>query len=62
LDSEGVELGGEVGELWAFYGCGGHEIILNLCGLGGLWGGMSILRNEVLQSLDSHKAIDSVRE
>ena len=46
--AEVVELGGEVGKLGAFGGCGGHEIILNLLWLGGLWCGMSILREEFL--------------
>jgi hypothetical protein len=40
-------------ELRAFDGCGGHrnnrkpfEIIVNLCGPGSLWGGMSILQKK----------------
>jgi hypothetical protein len=46
--AEVVELGGEMGKLGAFGGCGGHEIILNLLWVGGLWCGMSILRSERL--------------
>jgi hypothetical protein len=38
-----VELGGEVGELRTFCGCGRHGNIVNLCGGSSLWRGMSIL-------------------
>ena len=41
--AEVVELGGEMGKLGAFGGCGGHEYILILLWLGGLWNGISIL-------------------
>ena len=44
--AEVVELGGEMGKLGAFGGCGGHEFILILLWPGGLWNGICILRNE----------------
>ena len=45
--AEVVELGGEVGKLGAFGGSGGHEYILILLWLGGLWNGISILGGEL---------------
>jgi hypothetical protein len=39
-------LGGEMGKLRAFGGCGGHEFILILLWLGGLRRGISILGDE----------------